>query len=422
MDTLKEQVALILGFNQYFDEQERIGGVLRKCSLTSLKTRKDGNAMYASKGHDKNIHRQILSLYSESIAFAPKDSEELAAAYSNRSALLLHLHKYDECLIDVERAFQITKSEELKIKLLARKTKCLMLTQGAKSLKNQSQSQKLPEMVLSKKIPCAEDCFSIKYNEQIGRHLVATRDIKPGKVIIVEEGYAAFPKRAHVYLTCSRCLCFAWTGIPCDSCALVIYCSQECKDKAWQEYHGIECCILPFLLCMKNQNRAMFVITTVVMTARLFIKAVKKEGLTNVIRDAKALDNGKGLSLIIKFMILFSFIIHKDPWTFQSIFFPDMHVKGFFDNGVFSSDRFRACYNLLDHAKKKEKDDNFESMIVNLLFRHSDIFDAESDDSEMIDGSTLVFLKSILVKIRNILEVNCYSVQYYYNYMLFFFF
>lgn len=63
--------------------------------------------------------------YSESIAFAPADSEEVALAYGNRSAVLLRLRKYRLCMLDINRALELQRLQERpKEKLLKRKEEC----------------------------------------------------------------------------------------------------------------------------------------------------------------------------------------------------------------------------------------------------------------------------------------------------------
>jgi len=68
---------------------------------------------------------EALRFYTKSVAFAPARSELLAFAYANRSAALLGLAKYQECLLDINRAFQENYPPALKKKLVDRKKKCI---------------------------------------------------------------------------------------------------------------------------------------------------------------------------------------------------------------------------------------------------------------------------------------------------------
>lgn len=64
---------------------------LEKNLAESNKARKKGNELYAQKKHDLESHLEILKFYSQSIAFAMENSNELVLGYGNRSALLAHL-------------------------------------------------------------------------------------------------------------------------------------------------------------------------------------------------------------------------------------------------------------------------------------------------------------------------------------------
>lgn len=97
-----------------------------KTPNASTQARNEGNKLFVARdNHNARVHEEIWKLYSRSIAHAPNESEELALGYGNRSALLLHLEKFEESIIDIERALKITGSSTLKEKLLNRKKTCL---------------------------------------------------------------------------------------------------------------------------------------------------------------------------------------------------------------------------------------------------------------------------------------------------------
>ncbi|KAJ8679928.1 hypothetical protein QAD02_015715 [Eretmocerus hayati] len=91
----------------------------------SIDFREQGNSVFRKKTHDETDHKRVLYYYNKSIAYAPPCSEELALAYSNRAVLWIHVKKYDLCLVDVTRADTITKSDELKKKLLLPSLHCM---------------------------------------------------------------------------------------------------------------------------------------------------------------------------------------------------------------------------------------------------------------------------------------------------------
>lgn len=310
---------------------------LTKSLNLSNQYRKEGNDFYITKHHDKSTHKNILPLFTKSIAFAPTESEELALGYTNRALLLHHLKKYDLCILDLDRALSKTKSILLKAKLLNRKMECLVnlgdsgykaAYEKAKQfiemidkedsgdikvkLKNQlelmiSSNERLkkpiadPEPVppalpiikkYSEEIPCASDAVELKYNQKFGRHLVVNRKIEPGEVLIIEDGYVISSKIKQMYLVCSFCSNYTYTGIPCDSCPCVIYCSEKCKSRAWDKYHDIEC-----LLLATNYKAGNFSMRFLLMFRILMIAMKEKsieDGIDYILNEQKVVQDSTG--------------------------------------------------------------------------------------------------------------------------------
>ena len=243
-------------------------------------------------------HRDILDTYNRSIAFAPINSEQLALGYGNRSALLHHLKMFEETIIDVDRALKIienltlpadkkSKFHNLKSKLLCRKVDCLLILGNSdineiieeakecvskvtnnnvkkelteilqktreerhdftkKYLFNGDKNETLaiPQIVPNPEVPTASNKIVLKHSQKYGRHFIANEDIFTGEILFIEDFYTVTPKTEQSYIICSLCLKIAWTGVPCDECPCVFYCSEKCKTEAWNLYHEIECPIL----------------------------------------------------------------------------------------------------------------------------------------------------------------------------------
>lgn len=280
-------------FQDYFSGE--FAGIKKSSSMSS-KIRQEGNLLY-SKKHHENSHMEVLSLYSKSIAFAPKNSEELALGFGNRSALLIHVKKYEECIIDIERALSITKSKELKAKLSTRKALCLKSLNESKSNFQKtalidSKKLKLPQIKLSKKVSCVVESVKLKYDEKYGKHMVANQDIRPGEVIAVEKAFLSFPLKTKQYVVCSHCLSQSWNANPCNFCTENIYCSEKCKSQAWEEYHDIECYIITNVP-IPDLNYGQSVDTELRYRAalRFFTKIVKNYSLEYIIQEIR--DSGK---------------------------------------------------------------------------------------------------------------------------------
>ena len=88
----------------------------QKSSAEASRLRSLGNNAYQSKNYE-----EAIMYYSKSVAAAPTDSEELALAYGNRSAVLQFQKKYELCLLDSNRALNGCLAPNSRQKLLERK-------------------------------------------------------------------------------------------------------------------------------------------------------------------------------------------------------------------------------------------------------------------------------------------------------------
>lgn len=75
---------------------------------------------------------------------------------------------------------------------------------------------------------------------------------------MIEEAYAVVVTRERKQTVCDFCLKYSLKNIDqklshqCEVCDEVYYCSIECKEKGWSEYHDLECAAFQFL--KKNGN------------------------------------------------------------------------------------------------------------------------------------------------------------------------
>ncbi|KAJ8675820.1 hypothetical protein QAD02_011606 [Eretmocerus hayati] len=251
-------------------------------SSNAEELRFQGNDLFNKNGHDTCVHFAILEKYNQSIAFSPLKSETLALAYGNKSAILEHIRQYKESILSIDRAVKITMSAPLKVKLHCRKAKCMMalglpdfnknlelakfwlgkifaeekIYKDLTDLINQTKTfiekfeslktdEKFAEMFGSlttrEEEPKVPSAVEIAYSEEFGKHLIASRDIKPGEILVMEKTFNSAPFTGLSYLYCWHCNSFLWDTIPCDGCALSLFCSEQCKTESWEKYHSIEC-------------------------------------------------------------------------------------------------------------------------------------------------------------------------------------
>lgn len=93
----------------------------------------------------------------------------------------------------------------------------------------------------SGKNPSIADCLKISENERFGRYIVTTRRLKCGEVIVIEKPfYKSLDKRSDCR-RCVNCLGSSLNPVACTSCKSVFFCSEECRQFAWREFHKFEC-------------------------------------------------------------------------------------------------------------------------------------------------------------------------------------
>ena len=108
-------------------------------------------------------------------------------------------------------------------------------TEGKSKSKEQPTLDNLGEnTMVSKKV-------SVVHNEGVGRHVKAVEDIAVGEVIVQENPISSVLHLSKLETNCSNCMVPAIAGIACDSCTEVIFCSRECRMKAGQTFHKVEC-------------------------------------------------------------------------------------------------------------------------------------------------------------------------------------
>ncbi|XP_069730448.1 SET and MYND domain-containing protein 4 [Phaenicophaeus curvirostris] len=110
--------------------------------------------------------------------------------------------------------------------------------------------------------------LSLRFNTERGRHLVASQDILPGQSLLKEEAFVSvlcpgesllLPDSSETALDiqvtnadlyCHRCLRQLLASVPCRGCSYAKYCSQDCADVAWEQYHQTECSLGALLLTL----------------------------------------------------------------------------------------------------------------------------------------------------------------------------
>ncbi|XP_022915488.1 SET and MYND domain-containing protein 4-like [Onthophagus taurus] len=246
----------------------------------------NANLFYKNKNLLEAIHQ-----YNRGVVTCPIDTDEsrklLAVLVANRSAVLFELSLYKQCIVDVDWVLQTGwYPEDLQYKILLRKGKCCseikVYKKAVDSIKEaikvgvntKLSEQKLKEIrqilkiaqekcaksdqnsidVKSEQItyvkfdrnnfyPAASESVDFRYDPNVGRYAIATKDIPAATIILEEEPFSIVVGKDNILKNCSHCGLNTLSPYPCENCTHVIFCSNSCKEKA--NYHQIECNILP---------------------------------------------------------------------------------------------------------------------------------------------------------------------------------
>ncbi|XP_031832591.1 protein-lysine N-methyltransferase SMYD4 [Nomia melanderi] len=391
----------------------------------SEKFRELGNKEFVSDPLTNTSCTKALKLYTKSIAYAPCLSEQLALAYANRSAVLFKLHKYEECIKDIDRALSLSYPDRLRIKVYIRKVECLEVlkssnientiketeqwlqkmsfedtnykklndklsflkkTLGSRNFETQDIIKCETKYLLPKidtyntEIPCASSAISLKYNDQYGRHIVAARNINPGEVICIEKPYSLLLSIEKTYTHCSNCLEVCWANIPCNNCTYAMYCSEECKAVDWKKYHDIECLVVPSMLKLNLKDLDLFVL-------RLAIQAVRESSIQDLRKELEDVENEK-----------------------------DLRRKGFSKNGIFESNQYRSILSLVTNSEKRTVDDLFRKSLdacftLYFLATCTDMFGSplQKDLSVLMKNPDVLFVGSLILRHQQVIPSNMHT-------------
>ncbi|NXP79315.1 SMYD4 protein, partial [Ramphastos sulfuratus] len=202
----------------------------------------------------------------------------------------------------------------------------------------------------------ASSSLSLKFNRERGRHLVASQDILPGQSLLKEEAFVSVlcpgenfhlqdssettwdTQVTNADLYCHCCLRQLLASVPCYGCSYAKYCSQNCADMAWEQYHRTECSLGALLL-------------TLGIFCHVALRTVLLAGFAEVSRLVEwSHDGGKDLhNPEARCRIL-----GEAPDTTAGT----RGIPGCDDDGQYQSS-YQSVFNLLPHAEKHSPEHKF---------------------------------------------------------------
>ncbi|XP_054143426.1 SET and MYND domain-containing protein 4 isoform X3 [Melozone crissalis] len=268
------------------EEEEEEAALVQLCHRALTDKKPEAASWYREQGNQefkRGRYQAALRLYSKVCL------EDIARAeshgYPDRLLPKVLLRKA-ECLLCLGRlqdAQDVLRMLESKIALDGAMTTHLTRLQKLSQLKVKlGEKEKCPEPARGEhggtqgepeiweensRISGASSSLSLSFNADRGRHLVASQDIMAGQSLVKEEAFVsvlcpgdslalqhgdtAWDTRAtNADLYCHRCLRQLLASVPCQGCSYAKYCSQDCADRAWQQYHRTECPLGALLLTL----------------------------------------------------------------------------------------------------------------------------------------------------------------------------
>ncbi|KAL0119550.1 hypothetical protein PUN28_007773 [Cardiocondyla obscurior] len=212
----------------------------------------------------------------------------------------------------------------------------------------------------------------------VGRHAVATREIAPGEIVIVERPHCKFLLAENRLTHCHLCFARIFVPIPaaCHTCSCVAYCSRRCRD-ADAQVHSRECKLLPALWHSKTSITCFLALRAI--TRRPFEETMK---LKERLRDFKSMPK----------------ISAENPYR--------------------GDDYSTTFYNLVTHEDKRLPEDIFHrAYMAAWLFRLLRIGEYLSENVKTIDSADSklsdeeLFIAGLLLHNLQLLQFNSHEIS-----------
>ncbi|XP_077292234.1 protein-lysine N-methyltransferase SMYD4-like [Arctopsyche grandis] len=251
-------------YNQVTLSKENKADIAKSENLASV-YRNTGNALYVN-----GDYKSAITNYNLAIVTAPKDSAEYSMGFANRSAVLYRLEKYDECMVDIERALAAGYVDSLKPKLIKRKTSCMQIIARQSKVQDEFEQARLKLTTLpkemNKSVLCARSFVRISRTEPNRKGVFATEDFGVGELVSAENPYVYHLVEDYYLLRCQNCCARCYCMIPCETCHSAMFCDERCRESYWNSIHRYVC---PFIsLIFKKITNVDFVALYTVIKAR----------------------------------------------------------------------------------------------------------------------------------------------------------
>lgn len=193
-----------------------------KSDEKAVSIRAEGNKFYS----EKKFFDALLK-YNESLCFARLGSENLGLAYANRSAVFFEMKLFGNSLKNIALAREFHYPPTKMEILTQREEKCQDMSKQQIQPINPWNFFKLSHKT-NRKLRCAIDYLEFRSNDKFGKHIVTSRNIKVGDVLVIEKPFCSVLlsesrfveiDRTNKFQRCAECLMDNQLDlIPCESC------------------------------------------------------------------------------------------------------------------------------------------------------------------------------------------------------------
>ncbi|XP_039445993.1 SET and MYND domain-containing protein 4-like [Culex pipiens pallens] len=221
---------------------------LCKSDLEASKLREFGNHFYRLR----NLVEATFC-YNQAICHAPPDSEQLGMGYANRSAICFEMRDYEMALFNIQMAKKHNYPDKLMAKLLERERNCRQRIADGHSKGTVPNPRMGFNVDINPRIPFLAKGIAMGYDPRFGRGLVAEKDFNAGDLILDETSELFAHDFNLCFKHCSQCSAnVCQILIPCRTCVLFMYCSEECRELHWKLFHRFECGVVTKLCCVSG--------------------------------------------------------------------------------------------------------------------------------------------------------------------------
>jgi SET and MYND domain-containing protein 4 len=157
---------------------------------------------------------------------------------------------YQKCLDNIELAKKHAYPMKSIDKLNKRYDSCIKMIESDLNISpNMILGSEYLKMNLTpnKKIPNIADCLRLKQDDQFGRYVITTVNLKPGEIVAIEEPFTKclIPDPKVPYQFCANCLKDnSMDLIPCSNCTSAMFCSEKCLTEGTRKFHQFECDVI----------------------------------------------------------------------------------------------------------------------------------------------------------------------------------